>query len=98
VVRIVKSGRWLYDSKVEKPVDIVGLDYDFWYEIARVDGNLEEGEEPVARDEDGLIYYVRFASAGDTTTPTWPDSVGYSTIAEAMASAESRCPSLVTWE
>ncbi len=28
-VRIVRSGRWLYDGSAPMPVDIVALDFDF---------------------------------------------------------------------
>lgn len=28
-IKIVKSGTWLYDGTVEKPVDIIALDYDW---------------------------------------------------------------------
>jgi hypothetical protein len=34
-VEIVRSGSWLYDWVAPQPVDIVGLDYDYWYESWR---------------------------------------------------------------
>ena len=96
-VKIVRSGRWLYDGAVSQPVDIVGLGYDFWYEIGRADDQLEPGERPQPLDADGLLYYLRFRQAGDTETPTWVDSPGYSTIEQAMSAAQEKAPSDITW-
>lgn len=87
---IVKSGSWTYAGKVEKPVDVVGLSFDFWFEIARLDEQLEPGDKPQPLDDAGLIYYIRFQYAGQTSEPTWPDSIGYGTIDAAMLSAEAR--------
>ena len=50
-----------------------------------------------ADSQDGLLYYVRFKHAGELTTPTWPDSAGYSTIKSAMKAAEERTPGAITW-
>lgn len=89
-VRIVKSGRWLYDDSVYSPVDIVALDFDYWYEVARQEGMLEEGELPESSDRDGFLYYVRFREAGKTASPTIVDSGACRTVEEAMSAAESR--------
>jgi hypothetical protein len=97
-VVIVKRGRWLYDGTVEMPVDIVGLPFDFWFEIGRSDEQLEPGETPQALGADGLLFYVRFRRAGETSTPTWPDSAGYATVDAAMKAAEERAPSTITWD
>ncbi|MFD3430273.1 hypothetical protein [Nocardia fluminea] len=43
---IVATGSWLYADVVLMPVFVVRLDYDFWYEVARDEGTLAEGEEP----------------------------------------------------
>ena len=94
---IVRSGRWLYDDTVEMPVDVVGLTYDFWYEVGKAGEQLEPGETPTAPGESGLLYYVRFRDAGRTSTPIWPDSIGYVTIEEAMRAAEGRTPTAITW-
>ncbi|RZS43538.1 hypothetical protein EV193_102518 [Herbihabitans rhizosphaerae] len=94
---IVRSGSWVYAEEVARPVDIVGLPYDFWYELARADDQLEPGETAQPLGEDGLLYYVRFRHAGETVPRTWPDSAGYDTIDAAMRSAETRAPSPITW-
>ena len=57
---IVRSGRWLYADAVEKPVDIVGLPFDFWYELGKADEQLEPSEMPRPLGEDSLLFYVRF--------------------------------------
>ena len=97
-MRIVKSGRWLYDSSVEKPVDIVALDFDYHYEIAHADGTLDAGEQPQPMGEDGVLYYVRFRSAGDKRTPTMVDSRGLAALSEAIAIAEQQAPSPIRWK
>lgn len=94
---IVRSGSWIYAGEVEKPVDIVGLPYDFWYELARVDEQLELDETPLPLNEEGLLYYVRFRHAGETSEPTWPDSSGYDSINAAIVNAEARVPSRIVW-
>lgn len=94
---IVRSGRWLYDDTVEMPVDIIGLPYDFWFELAKADEQLDPGETPTAPGESGLLFYVRFRRAGETSTPTWPDSAGYVTIDEAVRAAEERAPTAIVW-
>lgn len=96
-VLIVRSGSWVYAGEVARPVDIVGLSYDFWYELGRADGQLEPGETAQPLGEDGLLYYVRFRHAGETVEPTWPDSAGYDTIDGAIRSAETRAPSRIVW-
>ena len=97
IVIIARSGRWLYADVVEKPVDIVGLPYDFWYEMAKADEQLERDENPRPLNEDGLLFYVRFRHAGETSTPTWPDSGAYETIDGAMRAAEATAPTTIRW-
>ena len=97
LVLIVRSGVWLYDESVESPVDIVGFDFDWWYQFAVDDGSLEPDEQPQPLGRDGLLYYVRFRRAGDPTTPTWVDSGGHAMVEEAMRTAEANAPSPIKW-
>jgi hypothetical protein len=96
-VLIVRAGKWIYDGSAEKPVDIVAFDFDWWYEFARSDDSLDEGEEPQPLGRDGLLYYVRFRHAGEDETPTSVDSTGYLTIEDAMAHASDTVPSPIAW-
>lgn len=96
-MNIVRHGRWLYDNSVSLPVDIVSLNYDFWYEIGKADDQLKPGELPQPMNELGVLYYYRFRRAGDMTTPTWPDSAGYSEIEQAMLAAQEKAPSAIQW-
>ena len=97
LIPIVMSGRWLYDGAVDMPVDIIGLSYDFWYEMGAADDQLEPGEIPQVPGESGLLYYVRFSRAGDVSSPTWPDSIGYRTLDAAMGAAQERLPTAIRW-
>ncbi len=96
-VVIIRSGSWVYAGEVAMPVDIVGLPYDFWYELARVDEQLEPDETAQALGDEGLLYYARFRHAGETVERTWPDSAGYDTIDAAMRDAEARVVSRIVW-
>ncbi|GAB2724617.1 hypothetical protein ACX801_15125 [Arthrobacter bambusae] len=87
----------MYAGEVAKPVDVVGLPYDFWYELARVDEQLEPGETALPLSDEGLLFYVRFRHAGESAEPTWPDSAGFETIDAAIRSAEARVPSPIVW-
>ncbi len=97
-LRIVRIGSWLYGGTVSTPVDIVALDYDWWYKLGEADGALEPGETPKPLGQGGFLYYARFRRALETSEPTWPDSPGYSTIAEAVAHAESKVTGGITWQ
>lgn len=73
-MRIVLSGCWVYDGLVEKPVDIVALDYDWWNQMIEAEGGLEPNEQPGPFDESGLMYYIRFRFAGLKDKVHWVDS------------------------
>lgn len=97
-LKIVRTGRWLYDGTVEQPVDIVAFDHDWWYELAKADGTLEDGEVAKPLGRDGVLYYARFQRAGEDQEPTWVDSDGYKTCEEAMQAAQEKVASPITWE
>jgi len=93
--RVVRTGIWLYDGTVEKPVYIVELDHDFWYEIDKADGKLKPGEQPQLNDS-GLAYYIYFREV-PARPPLWPDSGGLPSIDLACEYAQSRVPSPISW-
>ena len=95
---VVAGGSWVYAGEVVKAVDIVGLNYDFWYELALADGRLEPGEAARPLGADGLLYYVRFRHAGRPVEATWPDSAGHDTIEAAQRAAESRVTGPISWD
>ena len=97
-MRIVRQGTWLYDSVARRPVDIVALDYDFWFSLGEADDRLGPGEQPQALGPDGCLYYVRFRRAGDPATPTWVDSGGFESVDEAMATAKAKSPAPISWK
>jgi hypothetical protein len=94
--RVVRSGAWLYDGAVARPVHIVELNYDFWYEIAKADGLLESGEKPHLNLQ-GLQYYVCFKDI-PADPPIWVDSIGHDSAELASSHAQSRVPSRISWE
>jgi hypothetical protein len=96
-MNIVKTGTWLYDGSAEMPVDIVGLEYDWYYEIDKVDDLLEEDDQPIPLGEEGLLYHVRFQRAGDTES-LWIDGGCYQRLEDAMKAAQERTPSPIKWK
>lgn len=93
---IVAAGSWLYADSVYMPVFVLRLDYDFWYEVAREEGTLAADEEPFL-DSAGHAYYVSFKGLGNDAS-FWPDSGPHRSLDEARITAESRVPSLITWQ
>ena len=96
-LRIVERGTWLYGGSVETPVDIVSLDYDWGFELDRADGQVEGGQVPDELGPDGVLYYARFKHALDPSEPTWPDTPGCKTIAEAKILAERKVTGGINW-
>lgn len=96
-LRIVREGVWLYGGSVETPVDIVALDYDWHFNLAKLDGQLEPGEEPTPLGPEGWLYYARIRRALQNNEPTWPDSPGFATVREAMQHAEQKVVGGVRW-
>ena len=96
-LRIVRTGTWLYDGTVSKPVDIIALDFDWWHELAKADGQLEPDERPIEPDAQGWIYYVRFQGALNRSEPTEVDSFGHRTVEEAMSLAQAKVHGPIQW-
>jgi len=97
-IRIIKRGTWLYDGTVEKPVDIIALDYDWWYESAKAGGTLGPNEEPGPLGKEGYIYYVRFQRALEVAGPAWVDSPGHQDLEAAMRTAEAKVAGGIKWQ
>lgn len=90
-MKVVARGVWLYDSSVPTPVEVevVRLDYDFWYSLGEADGTLGPDEKPCL-NEDGHLFYLRLRPTAGADF--WPDSAGFSSLEEAKLSAEARVP------
>lgn len=96
-MKIVRHGRWLYDDLIYKPVDVISLNFDFWYEIGAADDQLEPDEVPTPMNSKGVLYYYRYRKAGERTLPTWPDSPGFVELEDAMRAAQESLPSPIEW-
>jgi hypothetical protein len=60
--RVVLSGTWLYGGDVPKPVEVVRLAYDYYFELPSDDGRSPWA--PYPPNAEGAFYYVR-ADGGD---------------------------------
>ncbi|MGX6449604.1 hypothetical protein ACVU7I_16305 [Patulibacter sp. S7RM1-6] len=98
MLRICRSGHWVYGGSARKPVDVVALPYDFWFELGRSSHSLEPGERPRPLGPDGVLYYGRFRHAGEAESPTWPDTSGYAAVEDAMRAAQERAPTPIVWD
>jgi hypothetical protein len=84
--RLVLNGQWLYDNTAPMTVQIFAINHDYYYEMDKQDGCVEDGQEPEL-NQNGEMYMVAwhndkyFSFAG---------SVGFGglTLEEAKASAE----------
>lgn len=96
-MEIVRRGTWQYDDGVHLPVTIISLPYDFWFELAKADDQLEPDDKPEPLGEDGQLFYVSFQSP-DLIEAASPDSSGLPTIEAAMEAAHKRVAPPIRWE
>ncbi len=94
---IIRTGTWRYDDAVEKSVDVIALEFDWWHRLAEADGLLERGEVPMQLGPEGCLYYVRFKHALDESEPTWVESPGHKLLHEAMREAEEKVGGAIQW-
>lgn len=95
VFEVVARGTWLYGATVPMPVLVIETDFDFWYEVAAADGELDSTEMPKL-NPDGKSYYFRFHEL-EPDHSMWPDGIGYLTLREAKLAAQGRVPSQIDW-
>jgi hypothetical protein len=93
-IEIVGIGTWVYGRTADAQVWIVRADFDFWYEVAAADAQLEPGEQPDLNEE-GVSYYVVFRQP--EPDQLWPDGGGFPTRKEAQRDAERRVPTAIRW-
>ena len=76
------------------PVHVVRADFDFWYEVAAQEDQLEPGETP-ALNADGFAFYVLFREVDPDRF--WPDDGPVPSEDAARRTAERRVPSAIRW-
>ena len=86
--KVVAEGVWIYGGTAEMPVAVISLEYDFWYEMAKADEQLEPDEEPTPLGPEGVLYYSCFTSV---------NSGGYPTIIQAKGDAQTRVQVPIAW-
>ena len=96
-VKILRSGTWTDADGTSRSVDITGMPYDYWYELAALEGTLEKGQMPTLFfGADRLLYYVRLEGAG--TKKPKPDSIAFPTLAAAVEHAEKIVAGVIRWD
>jgi len=94
--RRVLRGMWLYDQAAWRPVQLFAINYDYWYEITKADGDLEEGEQPKL-NESGEQYMIAWTDCG------YFDSYmqlkfGGLTLKSAIETAEELAGQKIRWD
>ncbi len=96
-VTVVKTGTWLYDDQVEKPVRILRQTWDYYH---------EEGydEEPPDLNDEGFVFYAVYGESRrpepgrEDREPDWfSRSRTCLSLEEAVAVAEKAIGSAITW-
>ena len=93
--RLILKGRWLYDSITHMTVQIFAINYDYYFEMDKVDGVLEKGQEPEL-NEQGELYMiawhdVKYFSFAVTT------EFGGLTLDKAKTAAENTIKQKIEW-
>lgn len=94
---IVRRGSWLYQPGDPIVVEVWGLTYDFWYELAMADDLLDPDEKPSPLGAGGRRYHARFRREDARPSP-WPSTSTFLTIAEAMRAAERKVTGPIRWD
>jgi hypothetical protein len=97
-MKIVCQGTWLYDNLVKREVDVVALDFDWWHELAKANGQLDDSEQAKTLGPAGYLYYARFSNAGINRSNTSVDTEGHETVQGAQAAAQAKAPSEIVWQ
>src|SRR5688500_12610747 len=97
-LEIVKTGTYRTVLWFRAAVDIISLDYVWWHSLAEADDLAEPGEVPMPLGPDGLMYYGRFKQALQPSEPTWPDTFGHTTVAEAMQALSLKLGKRIRWQ
>ena len=97
-LEIVKTGTYRTGLLSRARVDIISLNYDWWYSLAETDNQLEPGDEPMPLNAQGVIYYGRYKQALQQEEPTWPDTFGDATVEAAMRSIELKIGKKIRWQ
>lgn len=95
-LKVVARGTYEYANTSPRPVAVVRVDHDHWYELAKADNDLEIGQVPVVDDE-GHAFYVSYSDVREGET-FLPDSRTHRTLGDAKFDAEERAPSQITWQ
>jgi hypothetical protein len=95
-LKVVATGTYQYPDTIRRPVAIVRVDHDYWYELAKADNDLDVGQLPVVDDE-GHAFYVSYSNIREGGTFR-PDSRTHRTFGDAKFDAEQRAPAPITWQ
>ncbi|MFH5802856.1 hypothetical protein [Alienimonas sp. DA493] len=93
-LKIVLSGEWLYDGATPMTVHVVQMGYDYWYELAKADDQLEPDEKPDL-NPDGVRFDLLFRTL--PKSPRHPDRAGGLSVDEAKRRAEQLLPTPIQW-
>ena len=94
---IASRGAWLYANEVEKEVIIIEQNYDYWYQLGVLDGDLDEDEMPQLSDQ-GFAYYYKFSPLLSANPPWGVDSETFLSLKDAQDGAEKKINQKIKWK
>lgn len=102
--RIVRKGLWPLDNSnattgAQGKVFVIAQDFDWWFEISRLKGELQPDQRPKL-NADGEAFYVFFDQEGKwgETPPFFLKSPGFMSLNDAINWASTQLTAPIYWE
>jgi hypothetical protein len=89
------SGFWLYDGLIKYGVKIEALNYDYWYELEKNDGNDVSDEDPILNNDNETFMIVWMDE--NMTNVTSHSYAGAVNLEESKRIATEISGSTITW-
>jgi hypothetical protein len=95
--REVMVGQWFYDNIIPKIVKIFALNYDYNYEIAKADDQLEELEKPEL-NENGEMFMIKWGNGSFSDKDLVTKEYGGLDLNSAINKAENIVHGKIEWK
>ncbi|GJM60746.1 hypothetical protein [Persicobacter diffluens] len=92
----ILSGSWLYDNLVKQTVQIFALNYDYYYEIAKADNQIEPNEKPEL-NENGESFMIKWGNGEFSVKDLCAKEYGGLDLDSAIEKAERKVQGKIDW-